>query len=195
VGGSVAQMCCRASAREPEPLEQGPWEDVTTMDDNEHMRRRSDSARSAPGASRRIGLVGCVKAKASGPRAAKDLYVSALFSGRRAFVRRTCGEWWILSAEHGLVHPDEVIASYDKTLKDAGRAARREWSTRVLRAIDERVRPAAGDVFEIHAGAEYRDFGLVDGLRSRGCVVENPTEGLGIGQQLRFYKQAERRQP
>jgi hypothetical protein len=149
-----------------------------------------DSALPAAGPARRIGLVGCVKEKASGPRAAKDLYVSTLFAGRRGFVQRTCGEWWILSAEHGLVHPDEVIAPYDVTLKDAGRAERREWSARVLRAIDERVRPAADDIFEIHAGAEYRDFGLVVGRRIRGCVVENPTEGLGIGQQLQFYKQA-----
>jgi len=36
-------------------------------------------------ASRRIGLVGCVKQKAMEPRAAKDLYVSTLFAGRRSF--------------------------------------------------------------------------------------------------------------
>jgi hypothetical protein len=49
-----------------------------------------DSAPPAAGPARRIGLVGCVKEKASGPRAAKGLYVSALFSGRRGFVQRTC---------------------------------------------------------------------------------------------------------
>ena len=47
----------------------------------------------------------------------------------------------------------------------------------------------AGEVFEIHAGAEYRDFGLVEGLRVRNCPVEVPTEGMRIGEQLRFYKQ------
>jgi hypothetical protein len=141
---------------------------------------------------RRIGLVGCVKEKAHAPRAAKDLYLSTLFSGRRSFVKRTCDQWWILSAEHALVHPEDVLAPYDVTLKAAGRAARLLWSARVLAAIDERVRPVAGDVFEIHGGAEYRDFGLVVGLRARGCVVENPTEGLGIGKQLQFYKQANR---
>jgi hypothetical protein len=45
-------------------------------------------------------------------------------------------------------------------------------------------------VFEIHAGAEYREFGLLDGLRDRGCLVEIPTERMRIGEQLRFYKQA-----
>jgi hypothetical protein len=142
---------------------------------------------------RRIGLVGCVKEKAHGPREAQDLYLSTLFSGRRSFVERTCDQWWILSAEHGLVHPEHVLAPYDVTLKAVGQSARRLWSTRVLAAIDERVLPAAGDVFEMHAGAEYRDFGLVVGLRARGCVVENPTEGMRLGQQLQFYKQAGRR--
>ena len=143
---------------------------------------------------RRIGLVGCVKDKTAVPQAAKDLYVSALFTGRRSYVERSSGAWWVLSAEHGLVHPDDVLVPYDVTLKDAGRPARRSWSKQVLSAIDQRIQPMRGDVFEIHAGKEYREFGLVDGLLDRGCVVEIPTEGMPIGVQLRFYKQARERQ-
>jgi hypothetical protein len=132
-----------------------------------------------------------VKEKAVDRRPAKDLYVSTLFFGRRSFVEQSCDQWWILSAEHGLVHPDEVLGPYDVTLKDASRLARREWSARVLEAIDERMQPSPCDVFEIHAGAEYRDFGLVEGLRTRGCKVEIPTKGMRIGDQLHFYKRAE----
>ncbi len=139
---------------------------------------------------RRIGLVGCVKKKTVVPRAAKDLYLSALFLGRQSFVERSCGEWWILSAKHGLVHPDEVLAPYDVTLKDAGRPARKDWSEQLLSTIDKRIRPEPGDVFEIHAGAEYREFGLTAGLLARGCLIENPTEGLRLGEQLQFYSNA-----
>lgn len=139
---------------------------------------------------RRIGLVGCVKEKVAGPCGAEDLYVSNLFNGRRAFVERSCDEWWILSAKHGLVHPKALLNAYDVTLKNAGRATRRHWSSQVLAAMDEQVRPESGDVFELHAGAEYRDFGLLDGLRDRGCVVEIPTEGMVFGDQLHFYKEA-----
>ena len=46
------------------------------------------------------------------------------------------------------------------------------------------------DVFEIHAGAEYREFGLTAGLLARGCLIENPTEGLRLGEQLQFYSNA-----
>ena len=139
---------------------------------------------------RRIGLVGCVKKKVDVSRVAKDLYVSTLFVGRRSYVERSSDEWWVLSAKHGLVHPDEVLAPYNVTLKDADRLARRSWSNQLLLVIDERIQPRRGDVFEIHAGAEYREFGLLDGLRDRGCVVEIPTEGMPFGVQLRFYKQA-----
>jgi hypothetical protein len=139
---------------------------------------------------RRIGLIGCVKQKANGPKAAKDLYTSTLFIGRRRYVESNCDEWWILSAAHGLVHPADELEPYDVALNDAGRMERRNWSTRVLASIDERVHPEPGNVFEIHAGAEYRDFGLLDGVRSRGCCIEIPTEGMRIGHQLRFYKDA-----
>ncbi|MBE1603724.1 DUF6884 domain-containing protein [Actinopolymorpha pittospori] len=142
------------------------------------------------GSGRRIGLVGCVKEKATKPLPARDLYISALFRGRRSFVLRSCTEWWILSAEHGLVHPDQVLAPYDKSLKSATRAERRAWSEAVLRRLDGETRPASGDVVEFHAGAEYRDYGLLEGLVARGCRVEVPTSGLPLGRQLQFYSAA-----
>src|SRR4051794_18394300 len=137
---------------------------------------------------RRIGLVGCVKRKRSVASRAADLYTSTLFTGRRTYVERTCDEWWVLSAEHGLVAPTDVLEPYDVTLNDASRPDRRRWATKVLGQIDERIRLDRGDVIECHAGANYLDFGLADGLRRRGCILENPTEGLGIGRQLQFYK-------
>ena len=123
------------------------------------------------------------------PNLAKDLYTSTLFVGRRRYVERHCDEWWILSAEHGLVHPDMLLEPYDVALKGQSRPALRQWGVLVLEAINARIQPAAGEVFEFHAGAEYRDFGVADGLRSQGCAVENPTSHMGIGHQLQFYGQ------
>lgn len=140
-------------------------------------------------ANRRIGVVGCVKQKAPNARPARDLYISTLFMGRRNYVEQTCTEWWILSAEHGLVDPAEQLAPYDLALKDLSRGERREWSQSVLRAFDAAVAHEPGDIVEVHAGAEYREFGLEQGLRDRGLDVVNPTEGMGIGVQLRFYKE------
>lgn len=137
---------------------------------------------------RRIGLVGCVKQKRTEPSPAEDLYTSPLFRGRRAYVQRTCARWFILSAEHGLVEPDRVLAYYDSTLNDAPVAHRRAWSARVLDDLDRACGDLKGTVVEIHAGANYRVWGLDAGLRARGAAIEVPTEGLSFGRQLAYYK-------
>lgn len=141
-------------------------------------------------AEHRVGLVGCVKSKRTSPAPARDLYVSALFRGQRAFVEKSCDEWFVLSAEHGLVDPDSVLAPYEKTLKDASTRERRDWSNRVLASIDSRFPDLHPIVFEMHAGVAYLGFGLVEGILARGGQVENPVEGLSLGRRLSFYKKA-----
>ena len=136
----------------------------------------------------RIGLVGCVKSKGSVPAPARDLYTSALFRGRRAYVERSCQTWFILSAEHGLVDPDRVLAPYERSVTVMSRAEWREWSQNVLDVLRGRIGDLSQHTFEIHAGAAYRDFGLLAGLRQAGCQVEVPSSGLRQGEQLRFYR-------
>jgi hypothetical protein len=138
----------------------------------------------------RVGLVGCVKAKLSEPSRVEDLYTSTLFRGRRAYVRRTCDRWFVLSAKYGLLDLDEVIAPYDETLTRQSVSARRAWSATVLRQLEQRLGALSGQVFEVHAGAAYRDFGVAEGLTRRGATVEVPAAGLLQGQQLRFYRDA-----
>jgi hypothetical protein len=135
----------------------------------------------------RIGLVGCVKTKSPVAAPAGELYVSPLFVGRRRFVEGTCDRWFILSALHGLVDPAEVIEPYDRTLVDVSVGERQAWAGRVLATLDTIVGHLDGVVFEVHAGAAYRDFGLVDGLRRRGAEVVVPAAGLSQGRQLAFY--------
>lgn len=138
----------------------------------------------------RIGLVGCVKGKRSRPAPARELYMSALFLGRRAFVEATCERWFILSAKHGLVDPDDVLEPYDQTLKDASEAHRRQWSARVLNQLERSLPDLHGVIFEAHAGAAYLDHGLAAALEARGAVIERPTARLSFGRQLAFYKSA-----
>ena len=47
--------------------------------------------------------------------------------------------------------------------------------------------PLGGHTFEIHAGSDYRDFGLIDGLRAAGAHVEVPAGTLPLGKLLAFY--------
>jgi len=129
-----------------------------------------------------------VKSKLSRAAPAKDLYTSTLFRGRRSYVEGSCDHWFILSAEHGLVDPEVPLEPYDRTLKNAPIDERRSWAARVLRSLETQLGDLGPMVFEIHAGAEYRDHGLAAGLIARGAQVEVPASGLPIGRQLSFYK-------
>ena len=83
-----------------------------------------------------VYLVSCVSQKRATPSPAKDLYTSPLFRKARAYVERTGGPWFVLSAKYGLVHPDEVIEPYDLTLNTMGVADRRRWAGMVLTQLE-----------------------------------------------------------
>ena len=138
----------------------------------------------------RIGLVGCVKEKATAATAAADLYTSQLFRGRRRYVEQSCDRWYILSAKYGLLRPTDMVEPYDQTLDGAPRALRRAWASRVLNQLTTEVDDVRDCTFEVHAGMSYRDYGLVAGLRDLGATVEVPAEGLNQGRQRAFYANA-----
>lgn len=136
-----------------------------------------------PPAGSTIYLVSCVSQKRDQPCAARDLYVSDLFSKARRFVEASGCPWYILSAEHGLVAPGQMLAPYERTLNSMGVADRRAWSERVAAQLAEAVPHLTRVVFL--AGNRYREF-LTQHLRSRGVEVSVPMEGLRIGEQLRW---------
>jgi uncharacterized HhH-GPD family protein len=115
------------------------------------------------------------------------MYTSTLFRGRMEAVESSCDIWFVLSAKHGLLDPNDVIEPYDVALKNLPSDARRAWSRKVLSALLVRFGDLSGKIFEIHASSAYRDNGLVSGLKAAGATVENPTEGLNRGRQLAYY--------
>jgi len=136
---------------------------------------------------RRLILVGCVAEKRPVPSPAKDLYISPLWKKRRAYAESTGMPWAILSAEHGLVLPDQVIEPYDRSLRDETLAYRREWSQRTARAVVDLCRRLGVFTVEVHAGAAYLEHGLIGGLNAAGLRVLWPVRGLRIGEQLAWY--------
>jgi len=134
-------------------------------------------------------LVGCVKSKLGVPAPAKDLYTSALFRKERAYAERAGARWFILSAEHGLVAPDTVLAPYDLRLSKTPRDYRRSWGRRVVEQLHEAVGPITGKTVEIHAGSAYSD--AIRELLSRdGATVIEPLAGLTMGARLAWYGSA-----
>ena len=131
-----------------------------------------------------VGLVACSRRKADRPLPARELYVSPLFRAARAYAERRYGpeRWFILSARHDLVHPDQVLAPYDLSLRQLTAAEREAWGHRVAVELTDRF-PAC-TVLWFHAGALYRTA-IADVVAHQ---VRAPLAGLGIGQQLGWYR-------
>lgn len=134
---------------------------------------------------RRLFLVSCVKTKLSEPAAARELYVSDWFRKARACVERDGGAWRILSAKYGLVHPDDVIRPYEKTLNTMRVAERRVWARDVLKALEPCL--ANADTVVFFAGERYREF-LEPSLGGRGIRLDVPMKGLSQGRQLAWLR-------
>ena len=133
----------------------------------------------------RVALVSCVKSKSAAPAAARDLYTSPLFRGLRRYAEKNADTWFVLSAQHGLIPPAQVLEPYERTLNRLGKVERLQWATLVQRQLLE-VLPLGAEVV-ILAGVRYRE-NLVPFLRDRGFSVTIPLEGLSFGKQLQHLK-------
>lgn len=126
-----------------------------------------------------VGLVACGKRKRPSAAKALDLYTGSLFRKASAYCGLTYDSWYILSAKHGLLEPDQWVEPYDLTLNGLSPDARRRWAEGVLAEIEQRG--LDGSEFYLHAGERYSEF-LAPRLRA-----ERPLAGLGIGKQLAWY--------
>jgi len=131
-------------------------------------------------------LVSCVKHKLDRPAAARDLYVSDLFRKGRTYAERSGLPWLILSAEHGLVAPDEWLAPYDRYLPETPASFRRAWGMWVSERLELLAGNLRGQTIEIHAGSAYVDA-LRSPLASKGASLFEPLAGLAMGQRRAWY--------
>ena len=176
-----------------------PGREVTFVRSRPRSRPVPNSATSAGAGAPQIGameaptllLVACVKAKLSVPAAARDLYVSPLFRKERAYAERSGLPWFILSAEHGLVAPDEWLAPYERYLPDTPSAFRQAWGMWVAERLDLLAGPLRNQVIEIHAGSAYTDP-LRGHLATKGASLLEPLAGLTMGQRLAWYAHGSR---
>ena len=117
----------------------------------------------------------------------KSCTASQLFRGLRAYAEAHADAWYILSAEHGVLRPDDVIAPYEKTLSRMLKRDRVAWAGRVQPQLLA-ILPPGADVILL-AGSRYR-AGIEFFLQQHGFSVSIPMEGLGIGKQLQWLNRA-----
>lgn len=133
-----------------------------------------------------IILITCVKSKSARPSAAKDLYTSTLFKKQRAYAEKARVPWFILSAEHGLVAPNEWLAPYERYLPDTPASYRAAWGMWVAARLDLLAGPLADKIIEIHAGSTYLNAARPE-LEKLGARVVDPLRGLQMGPRLAWY--------
>lgn len=127
-----------------------------------------------------VGLVGCAGQKLQHAAPARELYASALFKKASAYAGLTCDRWYILSAKHGLVHPDTVIEPYDQRLGGSGvSAANKEWASRVRGQLEVELAGLGSVTLVVLAGKQYRTA-----LEGSPWPWDAPLQGFGIGRQL-----------
>lgn len=115
---------------------------------------------------------------------AQHLYLSPLFLKASAYARKYGDFWYVLSAKHGLVDPDEILEPYNETLNRMSASERRIWAHRVLDRLA--VKLNVGDLVTFLAGQKYREY-LIKPIEEMGCCVEIPLQGKRIGEQLSWF--------
>ena len=133
-----------------------------------------------------ILLVTCVRTKRRKPCAARDLYVSPLFVKQHDYAEKSGVPWFILSAEHGLVRPDEWLSPYERYLPDTPATFRSAWGIWVAARLQLLAGPLSGQVIEAHAGSAYIDA-IRPQLEPLGVTLIDPLHGLSMGARLAWY--------
>ena len=101
------------------------------------------------------------------------------------------GPWFILSAEHGLVAPDEWFAPYERCLPGIPVAYHRTaWAAWVAARLELIVGPIRDKTIDIHAGADCLDV-VRPQLEAWGATVVDPLQGLSMGERLARYGASE----
>lgn len=134
----------------------------------------------------KVALISCTKLKENKPCVASAMYMpSPLFKKAKAYVGERYKYWYILSAEYGLLRPNEWIFPYDKTLNKMRSDDIKEWAMMVFQDL----KTLNVNEVDFYAGEKYRKY-LIPMLEAEGIKCNVPLKGLGIGQQLQFYKES-----
>ena len=117
---------------------------------------------------------------------AAELYDSPWFRKAVRYAQPFAGDWYILSDKHSLLEIDEVIVSYDVSMRDFSKAERKAWAREVLQDLEPIPKP--GDTVMLLASQIYREY-LEEPLKRMGCQIERPLKGLRIGEQMHWLDQ------
>jgi hypothetical protein len=131
----------------------------------------------------KVGIISTTARKHSGTMRARELYsVSPLFRYSLKYCEESYDQTYILSPQNGLIFPDETVEPNNLSLADKRKSEFKEWQEKVIRQIREQI-PQGSELY-FHAGNKYKT--IIPLLPDYHCF--NQTKNMGIGKQLKFYK-------
>ena len=115
---------------------------------------------------------------------AREIYIGSLFVKSLAYARSLKpAAIYILSAKHGLLDLEQIIAPYELSLNFMLKPQRKAWANSVCIQLGS-ITDLQRDSFILLAGSRY-----CEGLVSYLAHVERPMLGLSQGRQLQFLTQ------
>lgn len=117
-------------------------------------------------------LLGSLGDRVSVPAPAKEVFRGFEFQLSRADAEKTGGQWFVLSAEHGLVAPHEWITPDARTLADMTPQYRVAWATWVVARLESLVGPLDGLSVRVDAPDAFIGPLFAD-LQDSGAVVSS----------------------
>lgn len=144
----------------------------------------------------RIYLVACGAKKRAGVHPAAQLYVGPLFRQSMQLAESSGDPWFIISAAHGLVRPDQPLRDYDATLAEMDSMKQAAWAADVANDLVAAVNAIAGDGGLRPGGCVVTILGsrlyakqLGDLLIALGFIVDRPIAGLSLCRSMgRLYE-------
>jgi hypothetical protein len=128
------------------------------------------------GSGGRVVLEGSSRAVADGVQPASRLFRSSGFARARDHAESSGHPWFVLSAKHGLLDPDDVVGPFDVLFGDQSLAYRTAWGEWVVAQLADRVR-LTGSTVEVHGGVDFAQP-LRTPLARRGAALEIPLPGM-----------------
>lgn len=131
-----------------------------------------------------LGVVQASPTLAQKHAPADEAYATEFFRLKREFTRTAHDDWLVLSATHGLLEPDERVASDEVTFEEMQPAAQARWALDVVAELATVVRRNEYDEVAVLASRSVRNTltergGLRDRILAAGATVSEPLAGLG----------------
>jgi hypothetical protein len=123
----------------------------------------------------RVVLIGSSGATGTFPDAVGRLFRSDGFARAREHAVHSRLPWFVLSAKHGLLDPDDVVSPYGTQIDDQPAAYRSAWGEWVVAQLADRVQ-LDGVLVEVHGGVDFAQP-LRHPLARRGATLEIPLPG------------------